>query len=268
MTAWGNLVKKELRLGIPAFLMPVIAFIALCLIGLFFGNRYDIMWEPLIGITILATGLQIFYLAYYMLYSLQAEKKKLHLWLHNPLPSYGLLTAKLVAGAASMIVTTILVVTVGFIALTNSPVWADVSEFITVAQLLELGFYGGIALFLMALSISVWIMFFWVIFLRLSSIMHGFLSFIVTGLSALALGAFVGWFSSTRFHETLTQWGKIELGNMLQSIDFETSLEGGTEVTTGYDVFSFYTGTVVYDTMFAIVLFFLACWILDRKIEV
>ncbi|MDV2884225.1 hypothetical protein BTR22_13870 [Alkalihalophilus pseudofirmus] len=268
MNVWGNLLKKEIRLGVPAFIMPVAGFLIICAIAGFIGQRNGFMWEALIGVVVLAIGLQAFYLAYYMFFSLQAEHKKLHLWLHNPLPAYGLLSAKLAAGIISMVITTVIVAAVGLIAITQSELWGELSSYITFAQIAELGFYGGFTLYLFALSAVVWVMFFWMIFLLLSRVFHSFLSFVLTAISFIALFSFIGWFGNTSVHAALTEWGEIELGQMLQSIDFQTSLETGTDVTTQMGSLSFYTGTLLFETILALALFFIACWMLDRKVEV
>ncbi|WP_368504596.1 hypothetical protein AB3N04_02625 [Alkalihalophilus sp. As8PL] len=268
MSVWGNLLKKEIRLGVPTFLIPIIGFFIICAIAGYFGNRNGIMWEALVGVVVLAIGLQAFYLAYYMFFSLQAEHKKLHLWLHSPLPAYGLLSAKLVAGLISMLITTIIVVSTGLFSITQSEMWGGVTEYISTFQLMEVGLYGGLALYLFSLSAVVWVMFFWMIFLLLSKLMNGFFSFALTAVSVIAMFLFVGWFSLTDVFARLTEWGEIELGHMIQSIDFETSLTGGTEVATETGNISFYFGTLLYETIFALALFVITCWILDRKIEV
>ena len=84
MTSWLNLTKKEFRLGLPAFIFSLIVLIGIFSISIMFGLSTGLLWETLTIGALAAVALHVFYLAYYLLYSLGVERKRIQLWLHNP----------------------------------------------------------------------------------------------------------------------------------------------------------------------------------------
>lgn len=266
MTAWLNLTKKELRLGLPAFLIPIVAFFITVAITAYFGNRAGLTWEIVTGVAIGATGIQALYLVYYLLHSLSAEKKKMHLWLHTRMPAYSLLLSKMVAAMISMGITFLITGTTFVLALNASE---SIPIEIPWANLLELGLLGGLHIFLFAISFAVWFLFFWMIFLLFSRSLGTFTSIILTFFLFIVLNVVLyGWFTSSGLYEMLTMWGTINLGEILSSFNVITDLETGTEVTTETSAVTVHLGTYVFDAILVLILFFASCWMLDRKVEV
>src|SRR5699024_382206 len=98
MNAWLALVKKEFRLGLPIFLVAVILFGGSIIFGYLLGDYYGIRD----GLLLVAFGfvltMHVLFLLFYLFYSLNYERKMLHLWLHNPMSIAGLLSSKMLTG--------------------------------------------------------------------------------------------------------------------------------------------------------------------------
>jgi hypothetical protein len=265
MNAWLHLVKKEFRLGLSAFLTPIVTFLILTGIAAYLGYRYGFVWEAVVAASLFATGFQVFYLVYYMLNSLQTERKKLHLWIHSTMPGYGLLLAKLVAGFISMILTLFVTGTTLLIAINQS---AAISEQLQMVNKASAGLVGGSHLLLFSLYFGVWIIFYWFIFMLLNRNLGTFLSFLATLAVFVAVTTIYNWFQDSVVYEALTNWGEIHISGITESISISTNLETGTEVLTEVGQLSFFIGSYVFETVIVILLFVVSCWMLDRKVEV
>ncbi|MDY7220879.1 hypothetical protein P4637_13405 [Halalkalibacterium halodurans] len=257
MTAWLDLTKKEFRLGLPAFIFSLVFLIGMFAIGILIGRSLDMVWELLTFIAFAAITLHSFYLVYYMLYSLDVERKRMHLWLHNPLPTSSLLLAKLVSGSTYMLITFIISVTVLWQAFGNSMVSINSGEWLGVLTL------WMIYLMITTILFGCTYLFFWTIFMALSKTYNDFLSFVFTFIF------FVGavWLLSAFDGFPFLTWGAIHIGNIPSGVEFSISNEVHhfeIEQTTTV----LYLSHFVRDLALAILLFGGGCWILDRKVEV
>lgn len=268
MSQWLSLTKKEIRLGFPAFLMPIIVFIIISSIAYYIGYRNDVAAFGVMGVTIVAIIAQVFYLPYYMFYSLSVERKKLHLWMHNPLPAAALIASKMVAGLLSMVITVLITGMTGLITLSfKSELLAEFG--VSLSNILKPIAFGGIHLFLFSISLSIGFIFFWMIFLMFTRSLGTFISFILTFVIGLATGSLYGWLSDSRLYDMLTKWGEFKVTGFLKGLEYSVqgSLEN-TEIITNVGNVSLYMGSYVMEALIAIVLFSLACLILNRKVEV
>ncbi len=266
MNAWLSLTKKELRLGFTAFLVPIIAFVVVAAIATFFGYRAGYTWEVLAVVSVGATGAQIAYLTYYLLWSLQSERKKLHLWLHNPLPAYALLLAKIVAGLISMAVTTIFTLSVFFTAANLSE---DFSNGIPWSVIYDNAWIIGLHFFVFALDLAIWFMFYWMIYLIFTRYIAPFLSSVLIIIVAIVTSSLYGWFTESWLYQKLTMWGEINVSEFIKFPQFKADIgpEGG-EFTSEMSNMSAYVGEYVFGIAIALILFSIAAWMLDRKVEV
>jgi hypothetical protein len=264
MNAWLHLVKKEFRLGLSAFLAPIVTYLILTGIAAYIGYRYGFVWEAVVVASLFATGFQVFYLVYYMLNSLQTERKKLHLWIHSTMPGYGLLLAKLVAGFISMILTLFVTGTTLLIAINQSAV---ISEQLQMVNMTSAGLLGGSHLILFAINFGMWIVFYWMIFMLCNHNLGSFLSFLTTFLLFIAITSLYNWFKDTSVYEALVRWGEIQISGFTE-IGITTHLETGTEVISEVGQLSFFIGSYLFETVILILLFVVSCWMLDRKVEV
>ncbi|UOE92521.1 hypothetical protein [Alkalihalobacillus sp. LMS39] len=261
MYAWLHLAKKEWRLGLPAFIMPILVFIIIASIAVFIGSRYGFGIDTLIGISLLATGIQVFYLAYYLFYSLLTERKKLHLWLHNPMSGVSLLLAKISAGLASLLPTLLLTTTVLLVSLHFS----QLNSLLSMSSIYSAISFVILHIFLISIQFGVCLLLFFVIYLVLSQYFHSFISFLLTILLIAVSAGLYGWFTLT-IYESITSWGEIPLP-LLTDISILASPEGSS-VHVGAEDTSIFIGTYFFETLFTFAIFFGACWILDHKVEV
>ncbi|WP_440897095.1 hypothetical protein ACS127_03665 [Amphibacillus sp. Q70] len=258
MTAWLDLMKKEFHLGLPAFIFSLIALIGFFAISILFGHSIDLMWEVLAIGAFVAVALHVFYLAYFLLYSLGVERKRMHLWLHNPLPIESILLAKLVSSLIYMLITLITSAIVLWQAYINSAVSIHLNDWLTTVIL------SVIALLLAVLLLGCVYLFFWTIFITLSRTYNDFFSFVLTlffFLVAVSLIHMIGYLSF------LTDWGVINSGSVISG--FELNISNGNyhfEIETLSTLF--YMGHFVRDLVLSALLFVGSCWILDRKVEV
>ncbi|MCM3713903.1 hypothetical protein M3202_07380 [Alkalihalobacillus oceani] len=269
MTAWWNLTKKELRLGLPAFLLPLIAYALLASIMFYIGSRQNMNWEMVMIISVVAIVLHLFYLVYYFYYSLQAERKRMHLWLHNPLPGYGLLSAKLTAGLISMVGSLLIIGAVTALTYFFAGTFDDLFPALVLGDVLNLGIIGGVHLFLLALNFAIYFLFFWMIFLLISRYIGSFFSIILTFILFICFVSGWAWLSETPFFRFLSEWGEINLLQVAQRFHFSADASEGIQFfLTNEGAGSIYLGTYVSEALVAIVLFAASCWLLDRKVEV
>ncbi len=258
MTAWFDLTKKEFHLGLPAFIFSLIALIGIFTISIMFGLSTNLMWEMLTIGAFVAVALHVFYLAYYLLYSLSVERKRMHLWLHNPLPIESILLAKLISGIAYMLITLITAVIVLWQAYKNSALSINLNEWLTTA------ISSVIALLLTALLLGCAYVFFWTIFMTLSRTYNDFLSFLLTFVFFLVAASLLNMINSLSF---LTDWGVINSDSVLSGFELNTPNENHHyEIEHLSPIF--YIGHFVRDLVLAVLLFAGSSWILDRKVEV
>ncbi|WP_026572064.1 MULTISPECIES: hypothetical protein [Sediminibacillus] len=262
MNAFTSLAKKELRMGMPVFLVPIIIFIIAVAVAAYFGGRSGLAAEAISAVSLAAVTMQIFYLIYYMNFSLKAEKKKLHLWLHNPLPGSSLLLAKMSAGFISMLVT--LLITGGTL-IASAQASGTISQLQADFNLTNIGFFGGLHVVLFAIDFSIYFVFFYMVYLLFNRYFGGFISFCFTFVLFGTSTYLWGKFSETAVHRSLTSWGEIELNGFVFNRKFEAD---GVEFFTEFDTVHVFLGSYLLETIVVLLLFFAASWMLDRKVEV
>ncbi|GAE28874.1 hypothetical protein [Halalkalibacter hemicellulosilyticus] len=208
MNAWFHLVKKELHNGAIAFFSLLIGFLVVGGMVFYFSSRADVGAEGLTIFTTAAIMMHVFYLIYYLFVSLHNERKKLHLWLHNPLPSYSLLLAKVTAGLISMSAS----LTVVFITFLISSQYAEYfHDQLSLLNLTDLSLFGGVHIILFSLSFAVWFLLYAMVHFAIRSRLNGFLSFVCTAAFVFLTLRAYSWFAQTNFYETLTMWGAFSL---------------------------------------------------------
>lgn len=265
MNAWIHLVRKELRLGFVAFLIPIIAFTIVALIAGYFGNRTGYFWEAVGSVALFATGMQVFYLVYYLFISLNTEQKRLHLWIHSPIKGYGLLSAKLVAGLISLFVTMLITGIIGWISYQKSDLLVEAMEHLNV---IGIAFFGATHLILSALGIAITFVFFWIIYLVFKNNFNSFVSFILTFILFIVTTVLYGYFIDSSVYEFLTMWGEIKFTWLFDNMEFYMQFLTPDEFAEMQKESSIYLGFYIFETIVSLIMFFIASWLLDRKVEV
>lgn len=262
MKSWIGLLKKEFHLGKMNLIVSLGVITLLMIISLFAERS---ILEPAVkfGFALVMIGLHVFFLAGYMVNSLQVESRRIHLWLHSPQPAVKLLLAKLVNGLGSLILT--LSVSLLYAIYTGKKVleyyhiaiidWAAFSD--VVATIL---FY----LIHMAIYFSIWMIFYWT-FYRIIKGYIGNFSIAIT----ILLFFFIQWsfakLVETKLYDFLTGWG-----NLPFRFDQSTFISIFSIPPDGIvsDVQLLFLGEYLFHVLLSLGLFFLSSWLIDRKLEV
>jgi hypothetical protein len=267
MSAWLSLFKKEFRNGLPALLFSLISLAVLLVLALFFGWRGGHVKDMILITSLVLIFPHVFYLTFYMIVSLQREKKKLHLWLHSPMPGYQLLLAKFLNGLVAMSITLFLtgmICLITFATYNNYPFWDGKLPIDIMPFIYKVGAFATLHIYLFAIDFAIWFMFFWVFYRMLIRRLGVAISVILTIILFVLVSYLLTKFESTALYDMLTQWGRISLTPLFPTFDYLTA--GGIRNITSHAYI--YFGTYFFEAVIAIILFLVSSWILDRKVEV
>lgn len=257
MSAWGGLLKKELRLGLIGFLVPF--FLGVSTVGLagYMAHKYS---EPaiLVAAAIAAIIGHLFYLPLYVAVSISGEQGKMHLWLHNPLSGYALLSAKYMSGLITMALSLLIPALTFYWNRDHFSSLAVSSDQWTLFLLVTLFFVVAASFYL-----TLWGVLLWAISRLLVPYLGKLRWLAMIVLVMVGLWLFSYW-ESTAFYRAVTEWGAIDLDFVRFMFNFA---EDGFTMEMR-EIGSFYIGSVVYDLVVASAVFLLSGWLLDRKIEV
>lgn len=258
MTALKGLLKKEVRL-IRTTALAMIAGVLLYYAGLFVATRYfapgDVAFYG-----ILPMGVIMWLMPVVLMTSLGDERKKLHLWLHNPQAVWKLLGTKLVVAlaVAAILLAIIVYGTYVFFAtfLKNElAVMGDWRHFMLL---------GGV-IFLTGSYVSLWFMFGWTVFHSIERYFKRLSLPITIGLLVSTIILLVMVETSSWFMLLGERLGM----NIVLPTGTEASLEGASGsfqiemIATPVNVLH-----LLYHIGIGSVLFFLSCRLIDRGVEV
>lgn len=261
MNAWISLTKKEFKLGLPAFIIALILFVGIIGAGFLAGNQWGYQGEMLAVAFGVVITLHMFFLTFYLFYSLNSERKRLHLWLHTPMSIAGLLSSKIFTGTVFM-VSTFLISTI-----LSTSIFSSTFDFINQETIFNLIGISTISVFVLAIFLAANFLFFWSVFLTYSQRMNDFLSFILT----VILFFFISWgyqsLVDLSFIQTLTNWGSIQVNDLIVGFEFNLTADEFEGETISEQTI-LYIGNFVSDIIVSTILFIAACWIIDKKVEV
>jgi hypothetical protein len=261
MGTWAGLLKKELRLGLIGFLVPLFLTVFSLGAGGYVAWKFDQPGFLLVAAMTAIIG-HTFYMPWYLAFSINAELGKMHLWLHNPNSGYTLLLAKYVSGLVTMAVSLFIPSVLVF--WSRRTILDQFSySLITEDNLFVFGLETLVLVVAISIYLAVWGVFLWTIS-RLLVPYVGKLRWVVMIVLVIAgLWLMNQWESSALF-EALTQWGAVEVdfARMMFSID---GLGFTWETRKGELL---YLGSYVYYLAITVLVFFFSGWLLDRKIEV
>lgn len=103
MSAWLQLVRKELRLG-RSFAIGIFIFMAILSVISVGYTLYNPMGIVSM-LVMMMSPLFVFYLLVYLIVSLSNEKHSFSIWMQTPLPGWSLFAAKLISGLIYMLLT-------------------------------------------------------------------------------------------------------------------------------------------------------------------
>jgi hypothetical protein len=255
MKAWLALVKKEFRVGLPILLLAIVLFLVGLVIVTVSTYRFGYAWDGVGIIGLVWGGGHFFFLAIYMLYSLGVERKRLHLWLHNPMHASGLLAAKLVPGIVYMIVSLLIVSIAAYIGGLH---FVDFTE----GTWFKIGMIAFVHVIAFSVDFSAYVILAYVVFLLLERYMPTFLSGTVVFIGWwLFAYLYFGLFAESVFYATITEWWKIDLDVVVDflHVDVESAAVGAIGI---------YVGDYIIELITILIIYFIASWLLDKKVEV
>jgi hypothetical protein len=259
MNAWLALTKKEFRLGLPVVISMLILYAIFIAFGYFIGQRVQFPEAAIMFALGSVVGMHVFFLVIYLSYSLSAERKRLHLWLHTPMPVAALVLSKLANGLFIMIITFVLTMTAAVLHFNEHFAMLHEQSVTSIAGYITIGVFTS------AIWIAVLFLFFWSIFMIFSQRMNDFFSFLLTIVLFVVSGLFYDYVIQLPFIEMLTNWGAISANDILTSLELNAGMiEGEVALETSI----FYIGHFVRDTLVTVLLFLAACWVIDKKVEV
>lgn len=201
--------------------------------------------------------LHMFYLPGYLLYSFAREGRMLHAWLHSPQSIHQLTLVKFLNGLLFSILSLTIV---------SGIIYWIISE----VQWLQ-GYMGDIGKVLLWINVhSVLTAIYFGAFLFLLWSLRHFLNKIIGGWSWLftivlfvLFPVLLGWFQSTDLYVFLTKWGYmgIEMPSIEKKLD-------SIQVAEASMAMGVHAGTYLFHIILTLLLYFLASYILDRKVEV
>ncbi|KGX86779.1 hypothetical protein [Pontibacillus litoralis] len=258
MLAWKGLWKKEWRLSISFHVF--VFMLETIILGLSYWRLYQYDEGIMLGIVILLIGAHIWYLPGCLLYSLNKEARLLHVFLHSPRSIHMLMSTKLLNALLFMFVSLSILSTIGVMLFLNV-----FNGEISVSQLATIISFSGIHLVGASLYFSTFIFFLWTLHHYLKSYVGKWSLLIVIG-TFIGAPILYGWFGMQPLYEMMTQWGAISID--LQSYVQTFQLGGlSAEFATG-DVPVVYVGYYVIDFVIFLMLYVIATYLLDRKVEV
>lgn len=261
MNAWGGLLKKEFRLGLPGL------YLGLIILAVWFGFGAFLQWklnEPgiLFGFSMAAIVFHIFFLPVYMLISVNGEKGRMHLWLHSPHSGTVLLLAKLLNGLFVMLLSLCISLAISSLAFNlDHSIVQD-----TIAQLnnkLLFFIQALIHLIVASIYLTIWGIFLWVLSIVLKRVTGKFNWIAMLFIIIIGLSLINSWESSSLF-DMLTHWGSISSG----LAGFEMNVQDETVNFQSAGIGKIFLGNYVYYAIVSLIVFFTSGWMLDRKVEV
>ncbi|GAB6178755.1 hypothetical protein JCM14036_00740 [Desulfotomaculum defluvii] len=263
MSSWLNLLKKEYRMVRTSTSVLLGMLIIAGLWGVYSNREH---WGIILAPASLLLIFAMFYPAFHMLTSVHSELKHTpHLWLHNPQPAWKLLSAKLTTAVGVMLAILAVGATFVYITIFSTYERLDIPAGDLAIFATEVGAYLTIAIIGVSINMAAW----------------GSLMAIATASTRNILGRFnwlaglgtflvatwgMGELHESWVYETLTHWGsfKIKLLSLNKVLPSSVNIE---DINT-FEGFNIYAGEVLAIIIVTIIVFALASWLIDNKVEV
>lgn len=265
MNAWTGLLKKEFRTT-RTFVLVTLGMLAVFMIAAYLLSIRAGHPAVMFGLAFIPIGLHSGYMLVYMLLSLNAESKKLHLWLHTPQSAVNLLLAKLFNGI------------LGFLLSMSASIIFLIYATNSLDRVTQLYYHLGIgtgfiiqgvsilafSILLGSLIASFWVVSAWVIHQTFKAYI-GRWSIIGAIVFLFVLSYVSGLFETTQLYHTLFDWGYFSLTDLfsLHALNWFPAAEAGQIGPVMVPL-----GAFVYHLIVGLLLFSLSCVLLDKKVEV
>ncbi|MEH7524697.1 hypothetical protein V7149_15675 [Bacillus sp. JJ1503] len=262
MLAFKGLIIKEIKLTKSWFMVGIgiLFFSFIAGIGLMHYFEESVIF-PIISIMIVVG--HVFYLPAYLINSLNIEGHS-QLWLHNPNHGAKLFLAKLSAGTVYFLISFSIALLIADWQVNHSTYAESFNQF-AGEPLPNLGFIG-LALALISIYLGIWVLFYWSLYHSIKGVpsLKPFRWPILIGIWVV-LTAASNYIQNLPFYKKFINIGVIQLAPM-KTLKFEaekTSASAGLVDTAEISIMNGIMYTVV-----AVIVFLIAVWLLERKVEV
>ncbi len=264
MRAFNGLFIKELKLTKSLFLFSLLAMFVIVLFGIGL-ERYFHEPEIFPVFTITIFMMHVFFMPTYLFISLKTEAQT-QLWLHNPNSGYKLFLAKLAACVFYFLFSIVIAFILANLGINHAAlngVMFDSQDGISSFSYL---LYFGVLIFFTSIFIGIWVLFYWSFYHALKNIpiIKNLRWPIIMGTWFLI--TFVeNFISSLPFYQKMIKIGELNI----DSIPFIRFEAGGNSFTGGVtDPGVLSTMNIVIYTIMIVIVFTIAVWLLERKVEV
>ncbi|GGL49837.1 hypothetical protein [Sporolactobacillus putidus] len=253
MAVWTTLLKKEMRLGGLGFFIFLICQLAVMALGIYLafrsGSRAAITVTGLVLI-----GFHFLYLFGYMVVNVSMEKKTFHLWLHNPLPGWSMLAAKLVSGIIYMTLSLLVVGIYTWIGyLMSGPTAVSPSPEVHIYRIATL---AVAYIYWIAIYTGIIFTFLWIVLLCMRSRIGKWAwIFMIAGLGVVTF--LLVKFVQLGLYTAVTEWGELP----------ESVIGFWLSTPAIHTVVPVYFGSFVFDFLVMAIFFSLSAWLMDHKLE-
>ncbi|MBU8879511.1 hypothetical protein BGM26_10990 [Bacillus sp. FJAT-29790] len=259
MKAFNGLFFKELKLTKNWFMVGMALLILAVMAGIGLMRYFN---EPNVFavISIMILSAHAFYLPLYLLSSLNIEGQSQG-WLHNPNSGTKLFLAKIAAGLLFFLVSLFIALCVAKWGIDHAEglSWIEGEHFPTISLM-------GAGLTLGSIFMGIWVLFYWSLFHSLKNvpIVSSFRWPILVGVWLL-LSVIWNYIQHQPFYQKLKKIGVIQLDS-IQSIKYEVSKNSASAAFIEGSGLTIMNG-IIY-TAIVILVFYIAVWLLERKVEV
>lgn len=260
MTAFQGLWKKEWKLSwLFHTLLISLGVLITAVVYLWLKAKGQ---EPFISIPlVIILTLHIFYLAGYLLFSLNKEGSNLHIWLHSPQSIHKMLGAKFLNGALFMVVSMIIFSALLLFLFFSSGELSFIFSDLVKGALIANGY-----IFYQAVVLGVFVLLLWSVY-RLVNQYTGKWGLLLVLILAIGLMLMESWILDSGLMMTFNSWTevKVDPSQLFPSIyDFFNTNYNVNELET----VPFSYGENIVNILFSVFYYFVAAYILDRKVEV
>lgn len=259
MKPFLGLMKKEWKLGRKSLVWLLLLQMVLVLITYLLGNHYQVPGIMFVGIIPLLL-IHILMVPVMLLTLLNVEGKS-QLWLHNPQSSILLLGSKLLTGLGLHLISLLFSAVVLVLALMNSSSMLS-NEQMQGYGIFELGTVLGVitifSLFLAVECLLLWVIYHALVkFPQIKNVRWLIITILFFGINFL-----LNFFQDTALYQSLDEIARVTI------FQFNSFSVDTDEFSLAGEVIDFSLLTFSIDTLFVVGLFYLACWVFDRKLEV
>lgn len=253
MKPFMGLMKKEWKLGRKSLVWLLLLQMVLVLITYLLGNHYHLPGIMFVGVIPLLM-IHILMVPAMLLTLLNVEGKS-QLWLHNPQSSILLLGSKLLTGLGLHLISLLFSAVVLVVMVLSN-------EKMQGYGIYEIGIVLSV-ITVISLVIAVQCLLLWVVYHALAKFPQiKNIRWLIVIILFFGINYLLEFIQNTSLYQALDEIARVTI------FQFNSFSVDRTEFTLAGEVIDFSLLTFSIDTIIFVGLFYLACWVFDRKLEV